>query len=256
MDDLLGSGITITTWNILAPSCADKSPQGFPYARSEDLETEIRLQRILTHLRKLNSDVFCLQEVEQPIYDKLVSTLKDEGYSWSHLFLGSRKHGVAVISRIEGTISAFNFTDSSQAYMILDVKVNDKVVHIVNCHLKAKPQFENERGLQITHLLSLELRGKTVICGDFNATPEEAAIQLLRDHGYRWIHDPYSPLYTTMKRRNIDNIIVRVSDYIFTSASLQACTQGPQLSYMLPIDGWPNEDMPSDHAPISAMIYI
>lgn len=251
---------TITTWNILAPSCADQTEQGFPYAKKEDLDTNTRLERIIDKLINIDSDVYCLQEVESEIFDAICDRLKPKGYKTYELYTSHRKHGVAIISRLDGSILQQDYMKNnkiitSQPFISALLTVGDRKVTIINAHLKAKLEFSYVRTGQIKYLLSLVDDTPHILCGDFNASPDEFSFRALNEK-FDWTQINCRS-FTTLKRRTKDVLITRISDYIYYQRnSLTLIDNTFELHKNLLSNGWPDSNMPSDHRPVTSTLKL
>lgn len=247
---------TVLTWNILAPSLATNSPRGFPYVSKDDLETKGRVKKISTFLKKSNADILCLQEVELDVYDQLVLYLGEEypHFNYYNSSPSTKLHGLAIFSKHspidwgEGTLTKRH----TQGW--LSVLIHPKgytPIYIVNTHLKAKPEFQKHRTEQIDFLLKLfhaHANYDQFLCGDFNAIPNEKWFQrLLNEENFSWAG---GLSFTTAKRRSEDSLTIRISDYILYRGDFVEDEIIQMDNTNIPVNGWPSEEMPSDHSPV------
>ena len=139
----------------------------------------------------------------------------------------------------------------------------NKEISVATTHLKAKRGWEKLRHQQGAWLLKYLKENigtlPLVICGDFNADPEESVYKEFRDSdlnlGSAYLMmdpDKKEPLYTTWKIRDIE--VRRTIDYIwYTKDSLRpnAFLQVPNPD-QIGKDRLPSMNYPSDHVSLAA----
>lgn len=146
-----------------------------------------KFDQIAGFLKTANADVIGLQEVEaNDLQLDIVGFLKSLGYE--HVFAPVRKvfgeeiwnDGPAVFSKygiIDSKTYLLSKTDGRVAVKA-DIKIDDKVLHVFSTHLKHSHQQPSEvQELQVKNLIKVLPKEKTIVMGDFNATPDSAAIK-------------------------------------------------------------------------------
>lgn len=140
-------------------------------------------------------------------------------------------------------------------------QVEEKVLYCVAVHLKAKPEFEQQRLAQAQYFLR-ELKefmgdepSDVVICGDFNAEPTEPVYAALENGSNIGVtfNSAYKsatseePEFTTFKIRPKGKVVHTI-DYVWHSKNLKVTgyLQIPQQDE-IGCDGLPSMAYPSDH---------
>lgn len=255
---------SVLQWNQLnSLLCNEPS---FPKIAPEFLKWNYRKPLITKELLSYNSDIICLEEVDQVVfYDEF---FKNQGYS----VLKAQKSGGT------GDWIIIAFKDSK--FKLLDQKVHfynqnldkgkiqhsqfflhaslqfdqDHVLWVFATHLKAK-DFEDMRKVQTGELfdhikaydsLTHEEKQKIgiVVCGDFNAEPHYGCMKPLIEN-LEWAYKEAE--YTTMKVR--DKMYCRVIDYIFYGKNTLKLVGKQEIPKKEEMDtnGLPNAVFPSDH---------
>lgn len=155
-------------------------------------------------------------------------------------------------------------------------------VVVATSHLKAKPEFEQLRHLQVTELLEAvdyfnAANAPVILAGDFNAEPDSVTIQTVLNSGYHSVYPLPNSWYesntitsgrkppvefTTFKYRELANgqhkLFARVIDYIFYDGPLTAEEVKLPDEHQLHASqsGLPTYDMPSDHLPLAASFFF
>ncbi|MEI6649813.1 MAG: endonuclease/exonuclease/phosphatase family protein [Candidatus Moraniibacteriota bacterium] len=205
-------------------------------------------------LRSADADIIGLQEVKDDDSSRDVIGLLT-GLGYSHVFARTEqiwdgkayRHGPAVFSRLPIIHSETFLIDEAdqRAAARADVMVGDTVLHILSTHLvhthqKPSPQQES----QVARLIERLPQDHVVVMGDFNATPDSVAIQMMRnvlvdtgdDSALTW--SVYPEGCTVCLPQALDTRL----DYIFVSEDLQADSFEVHLSAA------------SDHLPISVNV--
>jgi nocturnin len=234
----------ILQWNILSSHDIESS---FPNVA----KWPERLSMILSQVAETKANIVCFQEVDANTYADLVNGLNEIGYKstlYAQKSSADRPHGNLIACRDVEIWAGrtFQYLDSSQNLAAIRFNYNRQVYHLINTHLKAKPEFEEVRIAQAEQLLKCidDIHkyypgDKIIICGDFNTTPDSKTISIILQNGFI---DTYpANIYTTYKKRN-DVVVKRKIDYIFTDFK-------EFKTFDLPADGQllPNESFPSDH---------
>lgn len=207
-------------------------------------------------LATTDADIIGLQEVQEDKPDRdTIGFMKNLGYK--HVFAPAEKEwggqvwrdGPAVFTKhdIVGADAVILSKPEQRAVARADIKAGDTTVHVFSTHLihtHQKPSELQER--QVDALCALLPKEHVIVMGDFNATPESAAIKkmtaVLRDT------DPTSqPTWSVYpegcegcKPEAIDTRL----DYIFVSPDVRS------RSFKV------EQSRASDHLPISVEIEI
>lgn len=196
----------IATWNVLAPAYALR--KSFPDVSPEWLGWALRQPRVEAVVAELDADVFCFQEVENPV--ELRPWLAARGLDVFFAPRAERADGCAVAWRTclfrcaSQLVISFDDELASVAppetvqiryarrnvalvVELVGLEAAQKVrVLVATTHLYWGPQHEDVRAWQLQVLLErvAERYGRDVslaFCGDFNALPGGAAHSLLAD---------------------------------------------------------------------------
>ncbi len=117
--------------------------------------------------------------------------------------------------------------------------------YIINVHLKSGVDHSVIRNSQINDVVSSLPAGKKIIlCGDFNATPNEKIHEILENNGMKCV----SKLdRTTYRKRNNGDIISLTLDYVYCSSITLIGSETSVTDIFLP-----TENYPSDHLYITS----
>lgn len=128
------------------------------------------LDDLISFLKKSDANIICLQEVLKSIHYKIINDLGIEGYFLSTVELKNDNYGIAMYfnERIN-YVQGFYLTSKKEqrGFIHTELFLNNKLVNIINTHLGLN---EDERKKQLEEICSYanQLRGKKLICGDFN----------------------------------------------------------------------------------------
>lgn len=149
-----------------------------------------QFDEISRFLASFDADIIGLQEMvpDDPMRDT-IGFLKKLGYH--HVFapvLTIKKDGRtmsnAVFSKypiIGNETYVLSETDSRNA-LRADIKVGETIIHVFNTHLLHTHQQSSEiQELQAENLIKVLPNEKTIVMGDFNATPESVVIKKMRE---------------------------------------------------------------------------
>lgn len=220
------------------------------------------LDGIVEFIRAADADIIGLQEVIPEREPDILKSIEGLGYhsafdSVTELRKDGKKMGNAIFSRNEIKSSQTHIlyeTDnrlSSEVERRLalqaDIQVNDTILHVFSTHLAHTHQKQsNIQDLQVENLIKLLPAEKTIVTGDFNATPVSGVIQRMR--GVLNDSDPSgAPTWSVYpdgcKVCNLKGIDVRL-DYIFASKDLKA--HSPAIG----------NSKASDHLPVTVTIEL
>jgi endonuclease/exonuclease/phosphatase family metal-dependent hydrolase len=207
-------------------------------------------------LRTADADIIALQEVKDndPGRD-VISYLASFGYQ--HVFSPVEKRwdgivyrdGCAIFSKYDIISSKTHVLseENSRIAQQADIKIGSNILHVFSTHLLHTHQKPSDlQALQARNLIKILSKEKTILMGDFNATPESETIQIIKTALKNT--DPDSPptwsVYpegcAVCLPRQID---IRL-DYIFTTPDIR--TTSPKVE----------SSKGSDHLPISVMADI
>lgn len=128
------------------------------------------LKDIINYLKDINGDIICLQEVLQSIHVKLLNELDINGYFLSNVKLNNDLYGISIYFKEDiMSVNGIHLISEKEmrGFIHLQLYINNKLVNIINLHLGLN---NKERKMQLKQLLEYInlLRGKIIICGDFN----------------------------------------------------------------------------------------
>jgi nocturnin len=243
--------------NTLADMCADQSEFGFPHARAEILAWNYRKNLLIEELICGAPDFICLQEVDHWT-DWFEPELSRYGYvgcfrnSAEDMALTPRGHGLALLWKndrwsLDSEVVVKQLIPSGSQIMMMVTLVSESTrIHLITCHLKAKKKFAETRLAQGVALLEIvPATDITLIGGDFNASPDEPVIKLLRQH-FRSVYADCPQGYTTAKIRA--ELTVHTIDYLWIpqQGQIRQRLSIPPLQTLSP-DYLPRVNYPSDH---------
>lgn len=207
-------------------------------------------------IKDSNADIVCLQEIKDndPECD-VISYLEKLGYSYAfastlQTWAGEKhKHGSAVFSKyvIKNSKTYMLSEENTRVAVRADINISTQTLHVFSAHLIHTHQKPSEiQEEQARTLIELLPNKKTILAGDFNATPESKAIGLLK--GVLVDADKTSsPTWSVYKAGcelcNLDKITTRL-DYIFTTKDIKS------RSFEV------GRSRGSDHLPISVVVEI
>ena len=254
---------TVATYNVLATSYI--KPEWYPSTPHEVLDPQHRIPAVAEHLVRLHADIFCLQEVEEPMFAFLLRRLSPLGYVGEFTKKGlGRPDGCATflqtssfqVTRAASLLYHDGDRDrsvSGHIAQVLALQAGEHRLGLCNTHLKwdppGTPQDKQFGYRQITQLLNERTRvtppcSGWLICGDLNTPPEGSVIEALRKAGFRYSHAS-SPGPTCNSNRR-----AKMIDYLFHDAALRA--RPLPLSEVTDHTPLPGREHPSDHIAVLA----
>ena len=227
-----------------------------------------------------NPDVICVQECDH-YYDFFEPEMQKRGYfgiyredKWSpcQKFSNELKDGLAIFCKREtvelvgmhvSTTAETKEQDAKVLFarLIMKKSLTRQEVVVINAHLESGQSPDKVVTVQI------------VVCGDFNATPEEPCMEHLRGRGLKSAYEDLEtsnsskngeqeqqqlegeePFFTTFKTRLgffKNGTSKRVSDYIMYSAhrgaKIVSRVEPQQSGFGEGVVGLPSKTQPSDH---------
>lgn len=207
-------------------------------------------------LHNADADIIGLQEVKDDDRDRdVIGYLTELGYQ--HVFSPIEKRwgekvyrdGCAVFSKHDIVSSELHILSeqNSRVAQQADISVGDSVLHVFSTHLIHTHQKPSEiQEVQVNSLIEVLPKERTVVMGDFNATPDSIAIQKMRkvlndtDPTSKPTWSVYPEGCHTCNPRAVDIKL----DYIFSSKDIRA------TSFKV------GESKGSDHVPISVLVEV
>jgi endonuclease/exonuclease/phosphatase family metal-dependent hydrolase len=207
-------------------------------------------------LQRAGADIIGLQEVksDDPKRD-VIGFLSELGYN--HVFAPVKKlwgenvyhDGPAIFSKFPiDSSEVFDLSaDDHRVVVRADIEIRKTTLHVFSTHLVHTHQKKSDvQESQARNLLKILPKEKTIVMGDFNATPESATIQIMESELANT--DPSaSPTWSVYLEGctvcNPQKIETRL-DYIFASKDLR--TSSPKVE----------SSKASDHLPISVLLIV
>lgn len=207
-------------------------------------------------LKESDADIFGLQEVWANDKSRdVVSYLNDLGYK--HAFTpivqvwGGKTyhHGPAIFSRhkIVANKKIVLSEPDTRVAVKADIQVGDRLLHVISTHLvHTHQQPSAAQDAQAANLIKEIPKERTIVMGDFNATPDSSVIQKMQS--ILVDADPASqPTWSTTPDGCLEcspqSVNTRL-DYIFTTSDIKTDSFKVEHSTA------------SDHLPISVMVEV
>lgn len=220
------------------------------------------LDAVVEFIRTADADIIGFQEVIPEREPDILRRIEELGYqsaftAVTELRKDGKKMGNAIFSRHKITNTQTHILCETEARLSseierrlalqTDIRVNDMMLHVFSTHLAHTHQKQSDvQDLQVENLIKLLPAEKTIVTGDFNATPDSGVIQRMREvlnntdpsDALTW--SVYPAGCHTCNPQAIDTRL----DYIFASKDLK--THSPAVG----------TSKASDHLPISVMVEI
>eukprot|EP00611_Tribonema_gayanum_P004420 TRINITY_DN135_c0_g1_i2.p1 TRINITY_DN135_c0_g1~~TRINITY_DN135_c0_g1_i2.p1 ORF type:complete len:626 (+),score=75.16 TRINITY_DN135_c0_g1_i2:80-1957(+) len=213
-----GPGFTFASWNVLATSLI--SHDYLPYLsepeRWEDAQWECRKLRVFEHMKQLNADIFCLQEVEvQDFWNFFRPHMLELGYDGHFMkrTADDKKDGCATFVRktkaqfgkgcrdVDLFVAGHSHLAQHNVCLVSVVDAQDvpagrncRLV-IGNLHLVFSPKRGDSKlaqlQLALTHVEDVARKTHAdaiILSGDFNLTADSALYRFIRDGGLALEH--------------------------------------------------------------------
>ncbi|XP_055944239.1 protein angel homolog 2-like [Argiope bruennichi] len=201
---------TIMTYNILSQNAVENHRYLYRNCNPTYLQEDYRISRIMPEVLKSRSDIICLQEVEQNLFDSRIKQVFDSN-GFASIFkrrTGSKSDGCAILWRrkkfhlvqqkaVEFRTKANQLLDRDNIGLIAVLKPNhpkftNMLLHVATTHLLFNPRRGDIKLCQLRWFfaelerLSLkEVNGETrlyhpiILCGDFNIEPNSPLYQFI-----------------------------------------------------------------------------
>ena len=255
-----GLQVKIASYNVLAHAYVRR--KYFPLFDERGLGARARYPRVVERVAGLDADVVCLQEVDHAMFRRLTLRLMPLGYRgrWAQKD-GMKPDGVATFVRLpwqSHDASIVSLCDlaapdaSGHVALVQRIRCGAHELTIANVHFKwDEPERKGAQHAGYTQALALlaaleqHPQAVTVVCGDFNASPESGLMQAFRDRGFADAHSPAAATYVSAKGGAVK------IDYVLHRSGAEALKATahpvpPLAAGML----LPSESEPSDHVPI------
>ncbi len=245
--------LTVATLNILGT--ADRWPERSVLLRDEFVE--------------LAPDVMAMQEVEYDAgQDQLIDDASTDPYVIYRAHEDEAGSGTSLLVRrsafaepIPDEGSRLELGDGRSA-LVADVPGADAMLRLVSTHLHWVPDEPDVRWRQVNALLDLlgecVPAAATIVCGDFNATPDEAASERMITAGFRsafllangtepeWTYPtPVTPADVAVRPPScIDYVWVAGAIRVLSASTAFDRSSGAEVLY------------PSDHRGIAAVLDV
>ncbi|RJO61558.1 hypothetical protein C4544_02380 [candidate division WS5 bacterium] len=213
-------------------------------------------KEIADFLKKTNADIVGIQELKDDDAERdIIGLMEKLGYYYAfastlQTWDGVKyKHGPAVFSKypIHNSRTYMLSEKDPRVAIRADISVNDHLLSVFSTHLTHTHQEPSEiQEEQARNLIELIPSERSILVGDFNATPESQAIRLIKSTLVD-TDKTSSPTWSVYKKGcevcNLDKATIRL-DYIFTTKDITASSFKVEQS------------QGSDHLPISTIIDI
>jgi len=214
------------------------------------------LDGVVQYVKDTSPDIIGMQEVVPERETNILESLKALGYqsaftSVTELRKDGKKMGNAIFSRHEiintqthvlyETDTRLSAEVERRIALQTDIRVNDTMLHVFSTHLAHTHQNQSDvQDLQVENLIKLLPAEKTIVTGDFNATPDSGAIKRMcevlnnTDPSAAPTWSVYPDGCHTCNPQAIDTRL----DYIFASKDLK--THSPAVGNSKASDHLPN----------------
>jgi endonuclease/exonuclease/phosphatase family metal-dependent hydrolase len=224
-----------------------------------------RLPLLLADMAGLQPDLMGLQEVVYPLQqDRLIGAAGERRYESHRAWAGRPEYGNALLVREGLAIEAVERLDLglNRSALRAVVTLPETTVLMVVTHLHHVPADEAERDDQARQLLEWLASGPRteaeIVAGDFNAEPDEPAVDRIRSDGYRSAYaeangaDPPVTWPSGLQAPGMDTDgDPGCLDYIWVRGAIRVVSA--RLAFDRPAVGDPTL-YPSDHLGLSAEV--
>ncbi|RUS71506.1 hypothetical protein EGW08_020757 [Elysia chlorotica] len=282
--------IRVMQWNLLAQGLCQTS-DAFILCPHEALDWEFRQHHLLEELLTYQASIYCLQEVDHFDFFKAnLSKLGFEGVFYpkpdSPCLYEPNNDGpdgcavfwntaqLQLVSQDSFVLCRTSGSETNQVAIMCRFKValgphKGKEFVCATTHLKAKKHhavLRGEQGLDLEQTLREKTGGlPLVLCGDFNADPDETVVQLIKNSQLNLVSaytllspSQDEPHFTTWKvrggKKGSQEESVHTIDYLFFSRDKFQCEQlleMPTEDQLRP-NFLPSYAYPSDHLSLAA----
>ena len=188
----------------------------------------------------LNTDIFCFQEVDPKLFNKLSNLLSGHcGYFGTdnkfeilgHVY-GQTVFIKKVISVLSsGKVDLYRQVVDDVGFMqYLELKVDSKTIYLANIHAKARPGHKLDTPARLRQSKSIinflkNKPGLKIVGGDFNLLPETKSIRLIEAAGYKNLIKDFA-IKATRNKLSWESLKKgeekqHYADYVFTSPGIK-----------------------------------
>ncbi len=242
--------ICIVSYNILVPHWASQQK---PCLANESWQS--RCERLTSRMAEENPDIIALQEVER--FQDVQKQMKRLGYQG---IFSSRNNGEeegCAIFYKKGRVKVrsnetlfFNDGTGRLAQKVTFKNQQNQEFVLFNTHIlyHSNEELQNAEVKKVLNAVQNETK-PSIVCGDFNLTPQKMSIQLLKNNGLvdTLEHEKEGSFFMEG-----DDATGRRIDYIFTSENISVITSKVLGKAAL----LPSSKEPSDHLPIMAELEL
>jgi mRNA deadenylase 3'-5' endonuclease subunit Ccr4 len=248
----------VATYNVLATSYIKR--EWYSGVQPEMLDPARRLPALVQHIKALDADLLCLQEVEDRTFAAVVLRLGPLGYDGHYEKKGSgRPDGCATFFRkgvfTRRSVERLAYRDKGQGHVALLTILEHagRGLGVANTHIRwDKPHTPREEQLGYRQVVQLIERCRQfancdglLVCGDFNCTPDGEAVAAMLAAGFAFAHSSQPQI-----RSCVANGKAQLIDYIFHTGTLKSRpVEPPEIQDSTPL---PSADQPSDHLALVA----
>ncbi len=263
----MAQSFRVASYNILANSYVN--PEWYTHVNAKVLQWDARKLALTERIAGLDSDVICLQEVEEDAFTLLEISLRAKGYAGIYAKKERGKlDGCATFYR-QGVLQfisseAIYYNDGLQEaprsghLALLSSFVGERgVIRVAGTHLrwgsKGKPPVKHVGYRQMRELIDNYIKTDSIayawiVCGDLNAHSDSPVVKALVDNGFEDAYKGHQQ-YTSNPNRRAKRI-----DYIFHTAGLRAIpAKLKEIDDLTPL---PAAEEPSDHLAVVATLEV
>lgn len=175
--------VKLVSLNILAHQYTNFT-RGDRFNKESDREMRLRYIKLYKILKELNSDIYCLQEVDQIANKYLSVKFKAIGYNLNYVY-NDLNNGLLIIWRnnykllgVNKKIITNDYNTENKSYPIkkqicqlVNLQINKKKITIINTRLWGHPDRIDVRLNELGNILNIKKKEEnSIICGDFNET--------------------------------------------------------------------------------------
>ena len=179
----VGNNLKLVSLNILAHQYTNFT-RGDRFKKESDHEMRLRYIKLYNVLKELNSDIYCLQEVDQIANKYLNIKFKKDGYNLNYVY-NDLNNGLLIIWRnnykligLEKKIITKDYDTENKSYpvkkqiaQIVNLEINNDKITLVNTRLWGHPDRIDVRLDELGSILNIRNKEiNSIICGDFNET--------------------------------------------------------------------------------------
>lgn len=139
--------------------------------------------------------------------------------------------------------------ENAQPYNIFCVIITHLIAWDKNEHIRVKQVYNLFNNIKNDkNLYNLKVN-KYILCGDFNANPENECVNIIMNNCFKSVfdYDKNDQNYTIVIDTLDEGLKKLKYDYIFTTDNIKVCDKYLPVQYLDFENGMPNQNFPSDH---------